>query len=71
MAFISLIADIAISFVTLLSLKIGQSYTVGTLFVINYILTGIVAISLVLIFSIAILSHSDRILKILSFFRFE
>lgn len=70
MAFISLIADIAISTVTLISLRIGESYTISILFVINYILTVIVAISLILIFCIAILSHSARILKILYFFRF-
>jgi hypothetical protein len=70
MAFVSLIADIAISTVTLISLRIGQSYTVGILFVINYILTIIVAISLILIFSIAILSHHEKLLKAFSFFRF-
>jgi|GEM_PF-1240996 hypothetical protein len=70
MAFISLIADIAISIVTLISLKVGQSYTVGILFVINYLLTIIVIISLILIFSIAILSQHEKLSKVLSFFRF-
>lgn len=70
-AFASLIADICISAITLISLKVGKSYTVGILFVFNYILTVIVAVSLVLMAYILILSHGNKISKIISLFRFR
>ncbi len=70
-AFASLVADIAISITTLASLWLGQAYTVGVLFVINYILIVIVAISLALMFSIGYLLHSHRLGWIIHFFRFN
>ncbi|HIH50653.1 MAG: hypothetical protein ABSE71_04590 [Candidatus Micrarchaeaceae archaeon] len=70
-AFASLIADIGISAITLISLKIGTSYTIGILFVINYILAVIVAVSLVLMAYIAILSHGHKLSKIVRLFRFN
>lgn len=69
-AFASLIADICISIITLISLKVGKSYTVGILFLFNYILTVIVAVSLILMAYIVILSHGHKISRILGFFRF-
>jgi formate hydrogenlyase subunit 3/multisubunit Na+/H+ antiporter MnhD subunit len=70
-AFASLIADICITAITLISLEIGKSYTIGILFIFNYILTIIVAVSLILMAYIAILSHSHRISKIIGLFKFK
>lgn len=70
-AFASLMVDIAISITTLASLWLGQRVTVGILFIINYILTIIVAISLALMFLIGYLLHSHRFGWIMHFFRFK
>ena len=70
-AFASLIADICISATTVISLWIGQKYTIGILFVFNYILTIIVATSLLLMAYIAVLSNSQGIDRILRMFRFR
>jgi hypothetical protein len=51
--------------------KMGKSYTIGILFIFNYILTIIVAVSLILMAYIAILSHSHKVSKITSLFRFR
>lgn len=70
-AFASLIADICITAITLVSLKVGKSYTIGILFIFNYILTVIVAVSLILMAYITLLTHSHKISKIISLFRFR
>ncbi len=70
-AFASLIADIAISAVTVISLKTGQAYTIGIIFILNYILTAIVVVALVLMFLIAILTQRRKISKAFLLFRFR
>lgn len=70
-AFASLIADICISTITLVSLEVGTSYTIGVLFIVNYILAVIVAVSLVLMAYIAVLSHGRRIARLVRAFRFR
>jgi uncharacterized membrane protein len=60
-AFISLIADIAIATVTLVSLNTGRSgITLETIFLLNYILTAIVIIAVILFVSIFLLSYYDK-----------
>lgn len=71
MAFISLFADIAISTITVLSLKFGELYFVGLLFIINYLLTVIVVISLIFIFGVFFFSHYRKVVRAFEFFRFE
>jgi hypothetical protein len=68
-AFASLIADICISAITLVTLKVGAKYTVGVLFIVNYILTAIVVIALILMAYIASLQHYTSIKKILRLFK--
>lgn len=70
-AFASLIADICISAITLISLKVGKSYTIGILFIFNYILAVIVAVSLILMAYILLLSHTHKISKIIRLFKFK
>lgn len=70
-AFASLIADICISAVTVISLKIGEKYTIGIIFILNYILTAIVVIALILMALIAIFSHYGKFSRIMSVFRFR
>ncbi len=70
-ALLSLVVDIAISATTVTSLFVGQSYTVGVIFILNYILTIVVVISLILIGSIVVLSHYHRIPRALSVFTFR
>ena len=70
-AFASLIADICITAITLISLKVGKSYTIGILFIFNYVLAIIVSVSLILMAYIAILSHGHKISKIIGLFRFR
>jgi len=70
-AFVSLIADICISAITLISLKVDKSLLIGILFVFNYILTAIVIIALIFMLLILIISHYHRLSKIISLFRFK
>jgi len=68
-AFASLIADICISVITVVTLKVGAKYTVGILFVVNYILTAIVVIALVLMAYIAMLQHYTKVQKVIRLFK--
>jgi formate hydrogenlyase subunit 3/multisubunit Na+/H+ antiporter MnhD subunit len=70
-AFASLIADICISTLTLLSLKIGKSYTLSILFFVNYILTGIVIIALLLMVAIFILANKDKVDRVIFTFKLK
>lgn len=70
-ALLSLVVDIAISATTVASLAMGQAYTVGIIFILNYVLTIVVIVSLALIAMIAWLSHRHRLTWFFSLFRFE
>ncbi len=70
-AFVSLIADICISTITLLSIDIGRARTVDILFLFNYALTAIVVVSIVLMAYIAVLMHYDKLWGVLRLFRFN
>ncbi|MDE1860309.1 MAG: hypothetical protein KGH72_01175 [Candidatus Micrarchaeota archaeon] len=55
-AYASIIIDICISVVTLISLKIGREYTAGIISLLGYVLTGIV-ISTIVSIAISTLSR--------------
>jgi hypothetical protein len=60
-AFISLIADIAIAITTIISLNTGHDgITIETIFILNYLLTVIVIIAVVLFAALFLLIHYDR-----------
>ncbi len=61
-AYASLVVDICISIATLVSLNIGRNSTVGFIFILNYVLTAIVILSITVFVAILLLSHYDRIL---------
>jgi len=65
-AYASLIVDICISIVTLASLNLGRDYTTSVIFLLNYVLTTIVIVSLVVFVAIFMLSHYDKIAEKLS-----
>ncbi len=62
-AFASLFVDICVSVVTLISLNVGRAYTVGILFILSYILTIIVILSLVVFAAILLVSHYDKLIN--------
>ncbi len=64
LAFLSLIADTAISILTFVSLKFGEKYTLKILFLVNYILSGIVVASLACFILLGIFLHYDKLLKL-------
>ena len=70
-AYASLVADIAISAVTVISLRVGQQYTIGAIFVLNYILTCIVVVALLVMAALAVVKHRKRLSWILRFFSFD
>ena len=66
LAFLSLIADTAISILTFISLKFGEKYTLKILFLVNYVLSGIVVASLVCFILLGVLMHYDKFLKLIN-----
>ena len=66
LAFLSLIADTAISILTFISLKFGEKYTLNVLFLVNYILSGIVVASLVCFILLGIFMHYGKLLKLIN-----
>jgi hypothetical protein len=64
-AFASLFVDICISIVTLVSINLGRAYTTSVIYLLNYVLTAIVALSITVFAAIFMLSHYDGILDTL------
>jgi len=62
-AYMSLIVDIAIAIVTLISLNYSRTSLTGVIFLLNYVLTAIVIISISVFVAILLLSHYDKIVE--------
>lgn len=61
-AFASLFVDICISVVTLISINYrGVVYTMDAIYLLNYVLTAVVILSIIVFAAIFMLSHYDRI----------
>ena len=65
LAFLSLIADTAISILTFLSFEIGKKNTINLLFMVNYILSGIVVVSVALFIALGIIYHYEKVMKLM------
>ncbi len=65
LAFLSLIADTAISILTFISLEIGKKYVIDMLFMVNYVLSGIVIASVALFITLGIVYHYEKVLKLM------
>jgi uncharacterized protein HemY len=65
-ALVSLFFDTCISIATLISLNVGRQYTTGAIYILNYILTAIVILSVIVFAAILLFSRYDRIIARLS-----
>lgn len=62
-AYASLIVDIAIAIVTLISLNASRTNLTTVIFLLNYVLTAIVLISVSVFVAILLFSHYDKIVE--------
>jgi uncharacterized protein HemY len=65
-ALVSLFLDTCISIATLISLNVGRQYTTSAIYILNYILTAIVILSVIVFAAILLFSRYDRIISRLS-----